>query len=1070
MALFLSRVINKTLGVSATIPPEHLNIVRQWAESIRDTSIYARNEIQLEGDFKSRILETLLGYTPFGSGRPQTVQAKQPMGAGIVDLALGQFSGAEPVIVAPFELKGASTRDLDAPMPGRKITPVQQAWQYANAVRGVRWVLVSNLLEIRLYAFGEGTDAYEVINLKNLDDPAEYARMRLLLSAENLLGGATAALLEASRAAEKDVSERLYGDYKVLRDNLIDAVNAATAGRDRLKAIGTAQKVLDRLLFVAFAEDSLLLPEKSLDMAANHRDPYSPRPIWHNFKALFRAIDQGNSGLNIQSYNGGLFKADPAVDDLELPDELCLGFKTLGTYDFATEVSVTILGHIFEQSVSDLERLQAIARGESVGEEKKGSTSGRRKRDGIVYTPDYIARFIVDQTLGRHIDELFWMTMARFAQGVETRDYQALKFGRRAKGEALKNEIQAWTDYRAALKTLRIVDPACGSGVFLVMAFDFMKAEYDRVNKKIRDLQGNADVLADIEDIDREILADNLFGVDVNEESVEITKLSLWLKTARKGKKLDSLDDTIRIGDSLIEDSNLAYLKHGFEWQTAFPQVFASGGFDVVLGNPPYVRMELIKEFKPYLETKYEVASDRADLYCYFFERGLRLLKPSGRLGFISSSTFFKTGAGAPLRQYLLKHAALETVVDFGDRQIFEGVTTYPAILTMRRQAASVDHNLQFWKVGAISVPRDNFATAYAKAASGFPQAKLGGGSWELEPTALRALRDKIMTGRHTLKDLYGSPQRGIVTGFNDAFVVDRTTYERLVRDDPKSADLLKPFLEGKELKRWRAEPRGLWIIYIPKNTVSIDDYPAIKAHLLPYKAELEARATKQEWFELQQAQAAYVPAFEAPKIVYVDMADRCGFAFDRGGSYLANTGYFLPQSDPFLLALLNSNIAWFWFAGVSAILRGGFIRLFNQNVEQFPIPRADAGTKAKLAALATRCSVVREQLNTRDVGFSRRIADLCPPGRDPKLNTKLSDWWAFDDFACFRAEVKKHYRAEIPLTERSQWQDLFEAEKAEIDKLAAEINRHEAEINRLVYAQFDLTADEIEMLEASIA
>ena len=142
-------------------------------------------------------------------------------------------------------------------------------------------------------------------------------------------------------------------------------------------------------------------------------------------------------------------------------------------------------------------------------------------------------------------------------------------------------------------------------------------------------------------DADVEIITRNLYGVDVNSESVEITKLSLWLKTAKRGRQLESLDETIRWGNSLIEDSD--FHRRAFEWKSAFPEIFAAGGFDIVIGNPPYVRMELIKPLKPYLETRYEVVADRADLYAYFFELGVRLLKPGGRLGYISSSTFFRT-------------------------------------------------------------------------------------------------------------------------------------------------------------------------------------------------------------------------------------------------------------------------------------------------------------------------------------------------------------------------------------------------------------------------------------------
>ncbi|NJO56469.1 MAG: hypothetical protein HC834_09225 [Rhodospirillales bacterium] len=355
--LFNARMLADVLRGRGDIPPVHTALTARWAESVRDSTIRGQNETQVEGDFKGRILEAVLGYASFGSDRPQTVKAKVAIGTGIVDLALGRFDGPAPVVLAPFELKGARTVDLDAPMPGRRITPVQQAWQYAVAAPGVRWVLVSNMCEIRLYAFGEGLQSYERFDLARLDTPEDYHKLVLLLSAENLLGGATEALLDRSRAVEKEITERLYGDYTGLRTILIEAVDVATGRADKVAAIGTAQKVLDRVLFVAFAEDTGLLPPRSLAQAHGHRNPYDPRPIWRNFQALFRAIDSGSAALNIPRYNGGLFRPDPAVDALDLPDAICDGFMTLGAYDFGTEVSVTVLGHIFEQSVTDVERL-----------------------------------------------------------------------------------------------------------------------------------------------------------------------------------------------------------------------------------------------------------------------------------------------------------------------------------------------------------------------------------------------------------------------------------------------------------------------------------------------------------------------------------------------------------------------------------------------------------------------------------------------------------------------------------------------------------------------------------------
>jgi hypothetical protein len=1060
LQLFNPKTLKRHIARAGAPDPVKLETLRQWAATIHDRSIETQKETALHGKFKREIICDVLGYSDFNESGAWTVEAEAAIGSGAVDLALGHFkTGGESQIVAPFELKGAKTKNLDAIMPGRAKTPVQQAWDYASDNVGTKWVLVSNYLEIRLYSYANGRQFHESFDLAKLTDPGQYHRFMLLLAADNLLTGRTLELLEESRKEDRDITVRLYSDYRTLRSELIGAVRAALPEGDPLEAIRLGQTILDRVLFTAFAEDNGLLPDNSLSQAFEHRDPYNPKPVWQNFCGLFQAIDKGNEALKIPRYNGGLFQPNPVIDALAIPDKTCERFKLLGEYDFASEISVTVLGHIFEQSIADVEQLQAEALGEAPAEKKTTGTSGRRKRDGVVYTPDYIARFIVEQTLGTHCREIFAGILGKYAAPGATAEDKPISWKKGA-------ERQAWAEFRDRLTSLRIIDPACGSGVFLIMAFDYLKAELAKVNAKLAELEGKG-MAGSLLDPDSEILTNNLFGVDVNSESVEIAKLSLWIKTARRGKVLDSLDANIRVGDSLIEDSSFAYRSHGFEWKTAFPDIFAAGGFDVCLGNPPYVRMELIKPMKPWLEKRYEVVADRADLYAYFFERGIKLLKPGGRLGYISSSTFFKTGSGAPLRDFLRKGATIETVVDFGDHQIFEGVTTYPAILTMRAGAPAPGHELRFWTIDEM--PADSFEGAFDDAAQDFPQAALGRGSWELEAPELQALRAKITAGKPTLKDVYGSPLYGIKTGLNEAFVIDTPTKEKLCAADPRSAELLKPWLEGKDLKRWRAEPRGLWIIYIPKNRIKIDDYPAIRDWLLPFKKQLETRATKQEWFELQQAQEAFAPAMEATKIGYIDMAMSPSFSLQRAGEYYANTAYFLPTADPFLLAVLNTPIGWYIWSGYAAMARGGVRRLFTQHIELTPIPVASAATKAQLGVLAEAAQAAAEKRYELQQSITRRIPDLAADPANAKLTTRLKEWWTLPDFAAFFREVEKALKARIPLLERTDWENWITTTRAEINALTAEIARLEAEINAKVYELFDLTPAEIELLEANI-
>ena len=276
----------------------------------------------------------------------------------------------------------------------------------------------------------------------------------------------------------------------------------------------------------------------------------------------------------------------------------------------------------------------------------------------------------------------------------------------------------------------------------------------------------------------------------------------MWLKTAQHGKPLESLEAHLRVGNSLISsaDGGAAFSNTPFDWTAAFPEVVADGGFDIVLGNPPYVRMERLKTVKPYLEQRYAVASDRLDLYGYFYELGVRLLKPGGRLGYISSSTFFKTGSGDKLRHYLLANAQIRALLDFGDIQVFEGVTTYPAIVVLeRRQQPDPATSLRFLALDD-TLP-ENLSAAFVQQAQAMPQARLGRDGWRLENDKAARLRDKLILGHPTLKDIYGSPLYGIKTGLNDAFVVNRATRDRLVNEDPKSAELFQalPRRQGLE-------------------------------------------------------------------------------------------------------------------------------------------------------------------------------------------------------------------------------------------------------------------------------
>lgn len=1069
--LFNQKFIAKRTLSEAT-PASHKELLQNWATTIRSGLIRKQKESELRGAFIQRFFVEMLGYRPFGNGNEWTINDEKRTGSGSADSALGFFSEKAKTVYAPVELKGADTSDLDAIMPGRHKSPVQQVWEYAMDTPGCHFMLVSNMVEIRLYATLHTRQVYERFDILELaESDTAYQRFRLLLSAENLLQGNTAKLLLGSAEADKEITQKLYADYKSWRVSLLVSLMQST-GRSAKDLIEPVQKLLDRILFVAFAEDRGLLPEKTLTQAFNHRDPYNPRPIWENFLGLFRAIDKGNLQLGIPAYNGGLFAADEVLDTLPVSDASCHMFGALGEYDFAEDVSVTVLGHIFEQSVSDLEKLKETANSEECSlkilkEQKSGggrSVSGKRKVDGIVYTPDPITRFIVDETLGTYLDMRRDSIRGEFwneGNGWRSPSVEEKKLTGRKKQIKLKSqerlvEFLFWTKWREELSQIRVVDPACGSGAFLVAAFDLLDIEYRQANEQIQAITGNPDLF----DISREILNSNLYGVDLNPESIEISKLSLWLKTAQRGKPLESLEANLLVGNSLIDDDS--YSDRPFDWEKSFANVFAEGGFDVVLGNPPYVRMELLKPTKPFLQRKYAVASDRADLYCYFYELGLSLLRPGGRLGYISSASFFKTGAGEPLRRHLLSESQIKTLVDFGDIQIFDGVTTYPAVVIIDNIVPSVSNS----KIRILSIKNklpESLAAAFSQDSRYILQSQLSSSGWTIATDMVAALMIKLTSGHPTIKDIYGAPQYGIKSGLESAFIIDNVTRSNLIKHAQNSSDLLKHYIEGKHLKSWCIESEDLWIIYTPKKSLDISSYPGIEMHLFAYKKKLELRAAKQAWFELQQPQERYSKIFEGTKIVYPDITDKPRFSIDSG-SFLATTCFCINTSDHWVCALLNSKPIWWLVKQITPSVRGGFHRLKTQYIETLPIPNVSLDERSQLDQLSKNAHWTAEARGNLVTKFRRRmLTDLASPG--VKLNKKLMDWPSLD-FQELHNEIKKCFKRLIPLAERDDWQSMFESTQTKISALDADLTGYEQDIDQLVCSIFKLTSAEIELLE----
>ena len=392
--------------------------IAKWAKMFAGSAKLKLKETEVRDEFLYDIFRDALGYVTV-SETPAAYSLKKELfveAAGTyADAAFGRFGGAAddaPLIV----LEGKGPNDpLDRPYAGRKESAYSQVMHYALNLR-IDWCLVTNLKETRLYCKQADQFTFERFETARLAaDEGEWKRFVYLLGAERVLalaGNHLTPLLAESAKIGRELTNEFYREYRQLRELSFQALRGHNPTRDAGAILTATQKLLDRVLFIAFCEDRGLLPQDTIARAYKHADPYNPRPVWQNFIGLFKAVDQGSKDLNIWQYNGGLYAKDDFLDTLLVPDDICEGFKRLADYHYGNAadgvgklIDVEILGHVFEQSISDLEELHRAVAGVAVAVES-GEPS-KRKKEGAFYTPAFVTRYILTETLGAVVRDRF---------------------------------------------------------------------------------------------------------------------------------------------------------------------------------------------------------------------------------------------------------------------------------------------------------------------------------------------------------------------------------------------------------------------------------------------------------------------------------------------------------------------------------------------------------------------------------------------------------------------------------------------------------------------------------------
>ncbi len=1059
-----------------TPTPEQIAFASEWGELIRSGTLAKERRNYFR--FGNLVLQGILGYS---------VSRDLNFEEGNVEFSFRRKDGTGGVC---FEAKGESTRDLFASQHREKTehrTPVKQTWDYMGS-GNFEYGVTTNYREFVLITKALGYTTCHRFDFEEIRaDPLKLGEFIAVFSAETLLNSDLPTRLR--KESELEEIAITSGFYRLFSETRIQLVHSfeSVPNTSREVAIHVAQLVLNRLVFVFFASGTGKVRRRAfteLMLRSLHPDLVSDYShyAFDTILSLFKSLDKGATApFNIFGFNGGLFR-EHISPDLAFPDLLIdkpipdggsrrrpglpqldpesqralspLGERLnpiirnlllMADFDFQSDLDVNILGHIFEQSLTDLEALAGT------------SEDSRRRKEGIYYTPSYVTAYICKETVIRVLSD-----------GKTTDADELLSI---YSGDIASLERR--------LRDIRILDPACGSGAFLLEAVDLL-LDIHRIVRLAKETEGRFLIGSTAgnqssapqywslerwseEDEAREIIEDCIFGVDKNPESVEITRLSLFLKVATINRKLFDLSRNIRVGNSLVSDQAVAGAR-AFDWKTEFPEIAERGGFDVILGNPPYVRVQRLDHAEAdYLHRTFKKSvGGKFDLSVPFFERALELIRPEGWVGFISSSQWMNTDYGRRLRTYL-SEGHLHRLVSFGSLPVFADVSTYPAIFILRRATTKALAYSELTSRAELTLTGIEAASQRP-----IPIDQLGSASWALSGGNLLTAGPGARSRGQPLGGL-GKFWIGALTGADYAFVVTRAVAIKL-RLEPR---FLVPYAyRGEEIWPYGEVSPGSYLIYpytqgqdgrpeLVSEVELLSKAPNIHAHLNSHRSDLETRldsrrryAAGDQWFRfLRPGTFRYI--IGAKLVVRGISKHSVVGSLPAGTSFNgANTPAFVPSTPgvslPIVAAILNSTVVSRHLESICPRKLGGYFRFNANSLNRLPIPPISPETQTSLGQLAAR----RMDL-AREVGLVRshllhRLQEISETVSDPRLVEAID----LGDVKAFTAGLKR-LAPGLGLRDLDEWEGYFGQFRVEQSKAQAETSSVDGEIDAAVQAIF---------------
>jgi type I restriction-modification system DNA methylase subunit len=1002
MPLFQASVLKKFLSQldSVSVNQAYEKYCLYFHNSTIQDNIRNSKEEQFQEGFLRELFVSILGYTlnpapnfNLTTEYKNVKDSKKADGAILVN----------DKVSAVIELKGTNTTDLG------KIEA--QAFGYKNNQPECVYVITSNFEKLRFYI--DNAIEHIEFNLFTLSEK-EFQLLYLCLGYENLSQNSAKKIKDESLSQEDVITKKLYKDYSLFKRELHHNLVQLNPEFEPLELFKKSQKLLDRFLFLFFGEDRRLLPPNSVRLILNQwnqlkeLDEYSP--LYERFKKYFGYLNTGYKGVqhDVFAYNGGLFKPDAILDAITIDDNLLYSHTLkLSEYDFASEVDVNILGHIFENSLNELDEITNEAMG--LNPLAKGQT--KRKKDGVFYTPKYITKYIVENTVGKLCEE------QKAVLGIVEEDYFTDK---KRQKKTLQTLVEKLEEYRKWLLQLTICDPACGSGAFLNQALDFLIAEHQYIDELLAKLFGDGLVLSDMEN---SILENNLFGVDLNEESVEIAKLSLWLRTAQPNRKLNDLNSNIKCGNSLIDDLEVAGDK-AFNWQKAFPKVFEKGGFDVIIGNPPY-GAELSN--KEWLRNKYsETSFGNIDSYKYFVQLGVEITKNNGTLSYIMPDSYIEKEYFKDVRVFISNSFKNIYNIKLGD-DVFEEVNLPTAIIILQDKYKT-DSDFYFLDLSKIN--------SFEKSLKLFDYQDYLKEKPNYEESFV--IIDSIIKAKNTLPliDLYSQVmgvkvyQKGKGKPKQTNYEIDNNSFISSIRTDEFNYKFI-----SQGIKRY--------------------DYDTQSEYIKYGECLAEPRS---------------VDYFDNPKIVIREIINPTIFAtYIEEKAVVKNIAAVIIEKDKrfplkYLLSIINSKLINYYVNEQSPKSNNKSYPSFNSKLlKNIPIKDSDSDIKLKLIGLGEKMLLLHNEKKEQSLKFQRTIQRKFNLEDLPK---KLQDWYLLS-YADFIKELAKK-KVKLTLSEEAEWEDYFETESKKAKDLKAQIDATDKAIDKMVYELYGLSEEEIKIVEES--